>query len=185
MDDMGSTVDNTLSTSKGSAQFSGSDQVGTSHSTGDGLISHQPLAVGIGESTVASNIGRLPSDVPPSNGPNEKKDGDGQDEIMGDAGFGTKGGFTSTHGTDVQGVPYGVRDDDASEDTNCSESTNVPRRNLGFVQITSLMLNTTIGGGIFNTPGYVLALTRSKKIALILWAVGGVYSGLRYVRVQH
>jgi hypothetical protein len=179
MDDMGSTVNNTASTNKGS------DQAGTSHSTGDGLISHQLLAVDIGESAVANNIDSLPSAEQPSKGLDEKKDSNCQDGIIGDAGLGTDGGFTSTHRIEVQEVPYGARDDDASGDTNWSESTNVPRRNLGFVQITSLMLNATIGGGIFNTPGYVLALTRSKKIALILWAVGGVYSGLRYVRVQH
>ena len=69
----------------------------------------------------------------------------------------------------------------ASVDTAWSESTIVPRRNLGFVQITSLMLNGTIGSGIFITPGYVLALTRSKRIALVLWALGGVYTALRYV----
>jgi hypothetical protein len=70
------------------------------------------------------------------------------------------------------------QDDDASVDSRWSESTTVPRRNLGFIQTTSLMLNSVIGGGIFNTPGYVLALTRSKRIALVLWAVGGIYSGL-------
>lgn len=76
------------------------------------------------------------------------------------------------------GIEDGPGDED-SLDTTWSESTSVPRRNLGFVQTTSLMLNTTIGSGIFNTPGYVLALTRSKRVSLILWAVGGVYSALR------
>ena len=69
----------------------------------------------------------------------------------------------------------------ASVDTAWSESTIVPRRNLGFIQITSLMLNATSGSGIFITPGYVLALTRSKSIALVLWALGGIYTALRYV----
>ena len=68
-----------------------------------------------------------------------------------------------------------------SVDTDWSESTIVPRRNLGFIQITSLMLNSTIGSGVFITPGYVLALTRSKPIALGLFALGGVYTALRYV----
>lgn len=67
----------------------------------------------------------------------------------------------------------------ASVDTGFSESTIVPRRNLGYVQITSLMLNGTIGSGVFVTPGYVLLSTRSKPIALILWALGGVYTALR------
>ncbi len=69
----------------------------------------------------------------------------------------------------------------ASVDTTWSESTIVPRRNLGFIQITSLMLNGTIGSGIFITPGYVLFLTRSKPIALVLWAVGGIYTALKYI----
>ena len=71
-------------------------------------------------------------------------------------------------------------DETASVDTDWSESTIVPRRNLGFIQITSLMLNGTIGSGPFITPGYVLLLTRSKPIALALWALGGVYTALRY-----
>ena len=68
-----------------------------------------------------------------------------------------------------------------SIDTIWSESTIVPRRNLGFVQITALMLNGTIGSGIFITPGYVLLLTQSKTIALVLWVLGGVYTALRYI----
>ena len=77
--------------------------------------------------------------------------------------------------------PHGI-DDGGSEYTNFTEDTTVPDRNLGYIQTTSLMLNTTLGYGIFITPGYVLALTRSKEICLILWAVGGIYSAIAYVR---
>ena len=60
-----------------------------------------------------------------------------------------------------------------------TESTFVPRRNLGFIQVTSLMLNGCLGNSFFfTTPGYVLALVRSKRISLILYAVGAVYSAL-------
>jgi hypothetical protein len=86
--------------------------------------------------------------------------------------------FHTVHITD-EGDNTGA--ETASDDTDWSESTIVPRRNLGFIQTTSLMLNGTIGAGVFITPGYVLALTRSKPIALVLWALGGVYTALRYV----
>jgi hypothetical protein len=63
-----------------------------------------------------------------------------------------------------------------------TENTTVPRRNLGFIQVTSLMLNACLGGGFyFTTPGYVLALVRSKRVCLVLWAVGGLYSALGWV----
>ncbi|KAF2108836.1 amino acid permease-domain-containing protein [Lophiotrema nucula] len=60
-----------------------------------------------------------------------------------------------------------------------TENTTVPRRNLGFIQVTSLMLNGCLGNGFyFTTPGYVLALVRSKRVCLVLWAIGGIYSAL-------
>ncbi|KAI9678978.1 MAG: hypothetical protein M1822_007404 [Bathelium mastoideum] len=80
--------------------------------------------------------------------------------------------------TDIELAEYGGAEDDDSMDSQFTEGVDVPRRHLGYVQTTSLMLNATIGSGIFTTPGYVLALTRSKEICLILWAVGGIYSAL-------
>ncbi|KAF2234857.1 hypothetical protein EV356DRAFT_532407 [Viridothelium virens] len=68
--------------------------------------------------------------------------------------------------------------DKESENTDFTEDTRVPRRNLGYIQTTSFMLNASLGYGIFTTPGYVLALTHSKEVCLGLWAVGGVYSAL-------
>ena len=79
----------------------------------------------------------------------------------------------------IEDMTYDGEDGEGSVDSRFTETTSVPRRKLGFVQAVSLMLNTTIGTGIFTTPGYVLALTRSKRISLVLWAVGGVYSALR------
>jgi hypothetical protein len=81
----------------------------------------------------------------------------------------------SEHGTE------GYRDDTASFDSNWTESTTVPRRNLGFVQCSALMINQMVGSGIFTLPGVVLLLTKSKPIAVVLWAVGGIYSMLRFV----
>jgi hypothetical protein len=84
---------------------------------------------------------------------------------------------TSDHGTEEYGA------DEASFDSNWTESTTVPRRNLGFVQCSALMINQMIGTGIFTLPGVVLVLTKSKPIAIVLWAVGGIYSMLRFVHV--
>lgn len=68
--------------------------------------------------------------------------------------------------------------DTRSLPSNFSEGKKIPKRNLGFVQITSLMVNSVIGSGIFTTPGYVLALTKCKSVAMALWFAGGAYTGL-------
>ena len=65
-----------------------------------------------------------------------------------------------------------------SSETAYTESNSLPPRNLDFIQITSLMVNSMIGAGIFTVPGYILLLTRSKTVALVLWAIGGVYSSI-------
>ena len=70
-----------------------------------------------------------------------------------------------------------ILQDNRSEETAFTETTQLPRRSLGFVQVTSLMLNACLGSGFFfTTPGYVLALVHSKRICLVLWAIGGIYS---------
>ncbi len=74
--------------------------------------------------------------------------------------------------------PDVLDDDSIQPPSDWSEITNVPRRNLGFMQILSLIVNSVVGTGIFTQPGFVLALTKSKPIALALWAAGGVYTAV-------
>lgn len=69
--------------------------------------------------------------------------------------------------------------DGASVTTDFTESTNVPKRRIGLMQVTSLMINQMVGTGIFQTPGIVLFLTGSKPISLALWGIGGIYSLMR------
>lgn len=69
--------------------------------------------------------------------------------------------------------------DTASLGPAWTESTDVPRRKMGLIQVMSLMINQMIGTGIFSTPGYILLLTGSKPLSLVLWAVGGIYTLLR------
>lgn len=71
--------------------------------------------------------------------------------------------------------------DNKSEGTKFTESTDVPRRHLGFFQTVAFILNGSLGGGFFlATPNFVLALVPSKWICLILWIVGGIYSFMGY-----
>ena len=49
-------------------------------------------------------------------------------------------------------------------------------RHMSQWDVVCLNINSMIGNGIFTTPGVVLALTRSKAIALTFWFVGGVYA---------
>lgn len=69
--------------------------------------------------------------------------------------------------------------DDVSIDATWTESTDVPRRRMGLIQVVSLMVNQMIGSGVFSTPGVVLLLTGTKYTSLVLWALGGVYTFLR------
>lgn len=146
----------------GSVSFRASDQAATSHATGDLILHEAHYPDGKDNSTIGSK--------------DQQNHINGVKQNISDAGL--YGDVHDNFGRGGRNVEVSPGDED-SVDTAWSESTTVPRRNLGFVQITSLMLNTTIGSGIFNTPGYVLALTRSKRVSLILWAVGGVYSALR------
>lgn len=143
-----------------------SDQAPTSHATGDNLISD---AAHFSNSQNNNSIIRSTNEhIDPKTVDQNIRKLEPFDAIQDN--FGTR-----EH--NAEGGP----EDDDSVDTAWSESTTVPRRKLGFIQVVSLILNTTIGSGIFNTPGYVLALTRSKRVSLILWAVGGIYSALRYI----
>jgi hypothetical protein len=67
----------------------------------------------------------------------------------------------------------------ASLSTAWTESTDVPKRHMGLTAVVSLMINQMIGTGVFETPGYVLFLTGSKQISLVLWGVGGIYQIMR------
>ena len=60
-----------------------------------------------------------------------------------------------------------------------TETTDVPREHLGFLQVAAFMINQSVGTGIFFAPGYTLLLTKSKSISVALWIAGGVYSLLR------
>lgn len=88
-------------------------------------------------------------------------------------------GFQDKSNGRNHGILRDNESENASLDTTFTESTVVPRRSLGFVQCSSLMINQMIGTGIFTTPGFVLLLVKSKQISLVLWAVGGIYSLLR------
>ena len=66
--------------------------------------------------------------------------------------------------------------------SNFTESTSVPRQ-LKVLDVAALIFNKMVGSGIFTTPGIVLSLTKSKTLALGLWAVGGVYTTLWYARL--
>lgn len=69
--------------------------------------------------------------------------------------------------------------ENASVGSSWTESTDVPKRHIGVIAVISLMINQMIGTGVFETPGYVLYLTGSKQISLLLWAVGGIYTLMR------
>lgn len=167
-----------------SNSLTASDQPGTSHSTGDHLLPHQAQTSSRnGYALATSNTESTPSLAQPFQGLHQRNDNKPLVQVVSDPpSFKTNGKSSGNDSKCIQEGMHGGTADDGS--TTWTESTNVPRRNLGFLQITSLMLNATIGSGIFNTPGYVLALTRSKTISMVLWAVGGVYTGLRYAKIH-
>jgi hypothetical protein len=164
-----------------SLRYPVSDEAVTSHGTGDNLIlpeAHHPSSRDE-SSAVTSHADSMPSAECGLDDPGEQRDSKTAEQITrDDEVFVANGNSLHTDGNAVRHDSCGAPNDASSVDTAWSESTTVPRRNLGFVQITSLMLNATIGNGIFTTPGYVLALTQSKRISMVLWAIGGVYSGL-------
>jgi hypothetical protein len=55
------------------------------------------------------------------------------------------------------------------------------KRKLGALDVAALIMNKMIGAGIFTTPGTVLSLTQSKRLSIVLWVLGGVYSLIRSV----
>ena len=51
-----------------------------------------------------------------------------------------------------------------------------PRQKIGHFTVACLILNRTIGSGIFITPRTILLATNSVGISIILWALGAVVS---------
>ncbi|KAF8535321.1 amino acid/polyamine transporter I [Trichophaea hybrida] len=60
--------------------------------------------------------------------------------------------------------------------TNSNFNPNSAPKKLGFFDVVALVLNRQIGTGIFISPVLTLVYCRSKQIALIIWAAGGVYT---------
>ena len=87
-------------------------------------------------------------------------------------------GQENTTGVHTRYSQYNLEEENGSIGiSNFTESTNIPRR-LETLDVAALIFNKMVGSGIFTTPGLVLSLTKSKALALGLWAVGGVYTGL-------
>lgn len=50
------------------------------------------------------------------------------------------------------------------------------KRELGLFSAVNLVINTTIGSGIFVSPAIVYRYTGSVALCLIMWAVAGLMS---------
>ena len=90
----------------------------------------------------------------------------------------------------AQSVPvfddHDFEKDNVSETISASGSSVVPRRQLGFLQTTAMQLNNSLATGDFwITPYYTLALVRSKRDCLLLWAAGGIYAAFGRVGWNH
>jgi hypothetical protein len=55
-----------------------------------------------------------------------------------------------------------------------------PPRPLTKWDVASLIINKMIGTGIFTAPWTVLSMTRSPGLALGLWIIGFIYTGIRF-----
>lgn len=56
------------------------------------------------------------------------------------------------------------------------EKTVELKRELGLLSATNLIISTTIGSGIFVTPGSVLYYSGSVGLSLVIWAFCGLTS---------
>jgi len=63
--------------------------------------------------------------------------------------------------------------------SNTTEDTFI-QRPMGILDVASVILNKMVGTGIFTVPGQVLVSTGSKRISLVLWAVGGLWTAAWY-----
>ena len=92
-----------------------------------------------------------------------------------------------------QDEPTPYRDNEASVEDSQEQPSRPPskrprhdenvkvHRKLNTWDATALIINKMIGGGIFTTPGQILLHTGNKGVALAFWAVGGIYSMIRFV----
>src|SRR5262245_66195283 len=55
-----------------------------------------------------------------------------------------------------------------------SVKSRVPRRNIGFVTASSIVIANIIGTGIFTSLGFQLADIQSGFPLLMLWIIGGI-----------
>jgi hypothetical protein len=55
-----------------------------------------------------------------------------------------------------------------------------PPRELSTWDVASLIINKMIGTGIFTAPWTVLSMTKSPGLALGLWIIGFIYTGIRF-----
>lgn len=63
--------------------------------------------------------------------------------------------------------------------SSSTASSQVPERRFGFLQTIAFILNACFANSnYFTTPYYTLALVRSKRICLALWAAGGIYTAI-------
>jgi len=72
--------------------------------------------------------------------------------------------------------------DDGYEVTTLPEEEQVNiegRKELGALDIFSLIVNKMIGTGVFTAPAQVFLLTGWKTISILMWVIGFVYSILR------
>jgi amino acid permease len=60
-----------------------------------------------------------------------------------------------------------------------TQRTRLDRRDLNMFDVAALIINKMIGTGIFTTPGLVLSLTGNKKVSIIMWLCGSIWSFLR------
>jgi hypothetical protein len=67
--------------------------------------------------------------------------------------------------------------------SNATEYTFI-QRPMGVLDVASVILNKMVGTGIFTVPGQVLVSTGSKKISLVLWAVGGIWTAAWYLSIR-
>jgi len=63
--------------------------------------------------------------------------------------------------------------------SNATERSTIERP-MGVLDVAAVIINKMVGTGIFTVPGQVLVSTGDKKISLILWAMGGIWTAAWY-----
>ena len=56
-----------------------------------------------------------------------------------------------------------------------------PMRFMGKWEVAALIINKVFGTGIFTAPVVILLYTQDKKMALILWFLGLIFTWGKYV----